>query len=248
MNSENWEVLASDAVGIASASSDQRGGDLRSRASQPTNLSEMVEDAGNPDEELTPEIGDDVEEPFEPVSTSRSLKMIAADLWHQKPGAREQRDRPRSTKEIVNGLDRREYIYGWYASALALATGVIGYVHNRTASGADHKDAGVELVALLVGWACMVAGTALRRRALLGFASFLVGLELISGLAGWIGFLFLGFGFWLIARVMRKQRQDRATEKPATTTGRGSSSSSSAPKPSKRYTPPRTRSSSGRRR
>lgn len=189
------------------------------------------------------------EEPaFEPPSTSRSLRQLAEDLWHQKPGAREGRERPLPTKEIVNGLDQREYLYGWIATVLGIATGLLAYFAKiHLADHAVRSEATVELAAFFVAWLAMVAGTALRRRALLGFASFLVGLEFTSYLAGLIGVLWLGFGFWLISRVMKRQRIDREARKTETVPVPGRTRAGT-PVASKRYTPPRKRSASGRRR
>jgi hypothetical protein len=186
---------------------------------------------------------------FEPPATKRSLKEMANDLWYQKPGPREKQSAPRSNKEIVNGLDEREYRYGLVASALALVTGLIAEYHLHSSQNLkDRNDSIVFFVSFLVGWACMLGGTLTRRRALLGFAAFLVGLEMISYLGGFIGIIWLGFGFWLISRVMRKQRQDRDEQKAAAKARPKSRTSSGTVKASKRYTPPRARSSSGKRR
>jgi hypothetical protein len=213
-------------------------------AEDETEQVEPVEDAAEFDDSDTSD-----EPEFQPPSTRRSLKELANDLWYQKPGPRENRPAPRTAKEIVNGLDEREYRYGLVASALALVTGIIAEFHLRgSGSVKDRNDSVVFFVSFLVGWACMLGGTLTRRRALLGFASFLVGLEMISYLGGFIGIIWLGFGFWLISRVMRKQRMDRDEQKAAAKARPKSRTSSGTVKASKRYTPPRTRSSSGKRR
>ena len=184
----------------------------------------------------------------------KRLREIASDLWHQKAGTREQKSggatRALSAKEVVNGLERKELALGVVAAALDLVLTVSVFYFWHHSSQAKFRHYAPEfLVAGLIGVAILAAGTAFFRRALVGFASFMVGMELISfGLV--YGILYLFFGGWLIVRVMRKQKQDQARGTYAGTidTGTKQRRTTSGPKPSKRYTPPRRTSAAARRR
>ncbi|MCU1495216.1 MAG: hypothetical protein JWO62_2980 [Acidimicrobiaceae bacterium] len=178
----------------------------------------------------------------------KSLREIATGLWNQKPGVRESRsganDRALGAKEVVNGLDRKELMIGTGLMLVDLALTVIVFFYWRHSTDLKARHYAPDfLVAGLVGVAIMAFGSALRRRALLGFAAFIVGMELISfGLV--YGILYLFFGGWLIIRVMRKQRQDQARGKFTGTIDTGSKSkrgpsTPQTPTASKRYTPPR---------
>ena len=188
---------------------------------------------------------------------SRSLRKLGSDLWRQKPGPRAPRSTQTATppsKQVVDGLSHQEWILGIVATVLDVAVTVFGYfADERSHVLVYHREATSLLLAGLVGGGLMALGTLMRRRALLGFASFIVGMEMIS-FAGVQGILFLAFGGWLIVRVMRKQKQDQAagrsiaTVDPARRRGPGTSTPK-APSASKRYTPPRgARAASGRRR
>jgi hypothetical protein len=199
--------------------------------------------------DTTPE---DPEQQTGPPTTKprRSAKEIAVELWHQKPGARAQQkpSAPIITKEIVNGLDRREITIGASLAGLDLLFAVLGYFGYRHANTATLRaDAWPFFGASVVGAAILALGVVLRRRALLGFACFLVGLEFMSYHFVYGALLFLGVGGWLIFRVTQKQKQDRAAGRPSSSIDTRPTARTSGPKPSKRYTPPR-RASSGRRR
>lgn len=181
-----------------------------------------------------------------PPPPRRSLTAVASELWHQKPGARtkEPKPLPANTAEIVNGLDPREVRFGLILAVLDLALTLIVYFYWRHSHTVRVRNYAPDfLVAGLIGSAMLAGGIGFRRRALLGFAAFLVGMEMISfGLI--YGILYLFFGGWLIVRVMRKQKQDQAAGRYTGTvdTGpRGSRASrgSGIPSASKRYTPPR---------
>lgn len=187
-------------------------------------------------------------------STRRHLRDIASELWHQKPGPRAPRaprPLPADAKEVVNGLDQRERMLGFAATFITIGTSVWGYsVEHHSKVASTRAIAPDLLVAGLILGALMGLGTVLRRRALLGFAAFMTGFELITG-GDIAGIVFLGFGGWLIVRVMRKQKMDRAaaggTSAPAPRASRQRAAAiPKAPKASKRYTPPRT--GAGRRR
>jgi len=179
------------------------------------------------------------------------MRMLALELWHQKPGPRTPRStgRPVDAKAIVDGLDRLERNLGKATIVFALVLTGLGYLASEhSATKAVHDGATFFLVANLAFIAILVLGLALRRRALLGFGCFFYGLEqLFSYHALEIGLPFLAFGGWLILRAQRKQKQDRAAVDersvrplPARTPGR-------PPKASRRYTPPK-RATSARRR
>lgn len=208
--------------------------------------------------ELPAPVDDDTDAPAtsevagETTSTYRqpkNLRQIARDLWRQKPGVRESKadsgpvQRALSAKEVVNGLDRRELLLGTALMVIDLALTLIVYFYWRHSTDVKaHQYAPDFLIAGLVGVGIMAFGAALKRRALLGFAAFIVGMELISfGLV--YGILYLFFGGWLVVRVMRKQRQDQARGKYTGTIDAGARSrrgaSTGAPSASKRYTPPR---------
>ncbi len=185
----------------------------------------------------------------------RRLADVVSDLWHQKPGVRQARpgatERVLSAKAVVNGLDRRELGLGVAAVALDLVVTVAVYLYWSHSSDAKfHHYAPEFLVAGLIGVAILALGTAFRRRALLGFGAFMVGMELVSfGIV--YGILYLFFGGWLIVRVMRRQKQDQALGRASASSGaraRATTRASGSPKASKRYTPPRRTSAATRRR
>ena len=135
---------------------------------------------------------------------------------------------------------------GWFAAILELAIAVVFYLAARhSANIKTRHDAPVYLVAFLVGFVLLSLGTLLRRRALLGFGSFLVGLEILTYASPVLGLVFLGFGFWLILRVMRKQRAERESAAPVAP--RQTNATTRPPAASKRYTPPRNRPPSPKR-
>jgi len=170
-----------------------------------------------------------------------------------------------STKEIINGLDVRELRYGAILLVVDLAVTIATYVvwhHSKTAS--YRRDAPDLLLFGLVGVALLALGAGFRRRALLGFAAFIVGLELLAfGLI--YGVIYLFYGGWLITRSARKQRLANAASRGASgassrssaskgRSGSGSSRSGTTttaahpPSASKRYTPPRRTASSAKKR
>jgi hypothetical protein len=151
-------------------------------------------------------------------------------------------------REIVNGLDRRELRYGFTATVLAGGLSVLGYAteHASTVS-TTRQEAGTLLVSMLIGTVLLGLGTAFRRRALLGFAAFMVGLEQLSVhfLPGTLAYM--GFGAWLIYRVLQKNKQGRGTGAPVARAVATPVKTSAAPTASKRYTPPKRTSSAKRR-
>lgn len=177
---------------------------------------------------------------------------MASELWHQKPGPRAPRPAkplPAGTKEIVNGLERREIILGAVLCVIDAAFALIAFFYSLSSHNAKVHGAATEvLIAGLLGVALMLGGLVFRRRALLGFAAFMVGMELMTAGLLLEAVIYLFFGGWLLFRVMRKQRQDQASgrftgtiDTGPRTRARASSTTrvASAPKASKRYTPPR---------
>ncbi len=176
---------------------------------------------------------------------SRSVAEIARELWHQKPGARvarPEKNLPITTKEIVNGLDHRETLLGIGLTVIAGALAAIGYFYQHASSTKSvHQNATSFLIAMLVGAGMLLVGILLRRRALLGFAAFFFGLEQAS--FGFFpgGIIYIGFGGWLIWRVMQKQKVDRIAGLHYGTVDTGPRNRPIAATPSKRYTPPKKR-------
>ncbi|MGH8987039.1 MAG: hypothetical protein ACRDXC_00380 [Acidimicrobiales bacterium] len=175
-----------------------------------------------------------------------------ADLWNPP-------DLPApGSKQRIERIDQRERLFGAALSVLQFVLAIVSYLefkHSHLAK--DRSLAGTVLVAELIGALILVAGTLSRRRALLGFASLLVGLELLS-FGSISAVLFLFFGGWLIFRVQKAQRQQqkermaaRQAERAGSRSTRRSSGTSATPVATKRYTPPRRpagRGTSARRR
>lgn len=194
----------------------------------------------------------------------RSLASRAAQLWHQKPGPRPERPavEERTVKEVVDGLDRLELRLSIAASAIEGVLTPVFYWYFSTHGNATVRHAAPEfLITGLITTVVLVLGTVFKRRALVGFAAFMTGMAWLTYGSLYFAFMFLVFGGWLIMRVMRKQKQDRAAGKtPASAFGGGSRRRSAAPaapstpKASKRYTPPKRatstkgRATAGRRR
>jgi len=172
-------------------------------------------------------------------------------------------ERSEATKAAVNLLDARERRLGIIATVAELlltAFVTIPYLlHHHKFSANELKTNGAVHVFLIEGLvlgAILLLGTLLKRRALLGFSSLLVGLWLLQVKALFVmGFAYLGFGMWLVVKGFQRSNKGgrgaarssgrRAAEKTAPRSGRSSGASSagrSAPKPNKRYTPPKATS------
>lgn len=160
------------------------------------------------------------------------------------------------TKAAVNSLDPREHRIALFATTFELVlTGVvvIPYLtHPHSRSTSDLKTLNAVHIFLIEGivlFAVLLIGTLVRRRALVGFASLLVGLWLLEIKAlSLLGIAYVGFGIWLIMKGLkfaRGQGQGAARRPAAQPKPRKSRSSDkatvsrSAPKPNKRYTPPK---------
>ena len=193
------------------------------------------------------------EAPAAPV-VGRSIVSIASDLLRPKP-----RTGGAPSKALVNGLERREIVMAGVTLLFNLYL-VLAYwrlLHDSTTK-IDRADAPDFLIAGLIGIGLVLVGITFRRRALLGFAIFLVGLVFITYhlVVGFV--LNAGIGAWLLFRVSQRQKAraatrtvapDRATRTGGSTRSARSSSkrAPAGPAPSKRYTPPRRKPGSPKR-
>ena len=142
----------------------------------------------------------------------------------------------------MNGLDSREVAVGISLAVFDLLITVLGYRTDlHSASKSVHQGATQFLVAGLVGTIVIVVGVLVKRRALLGFACFMSGLEFQTYHLTIGAVLYLGAGGWLIFRVTQKQKQDRLVTRTSATRSAKATGKAPAgrPKASKRYTPPR---------
>jgi hypothetical protein len=207
------------------------------------------------DDDIASPPSSDAPAPFTPPPTRRALKALTGELFAPKPRPSAPRSGSTTTKEVVNGLDRREITIAVALTVLNLYLLLTWAHHLHTSTvKADRDEVSTFLELGVTTMVLVVLGTAFRRRALLGFACFLAGLFFLNYHLG-VEFVFnVAFGGWLILRAQRAQRQQRgaATKSP----GRGSPSGATArrppaaPKPptaSKRYTPPKRTRTSGRR-
>ncbi len=167
------------------------------------------------------------------------------------------KQRAAAAKAVVNTLDARERRMGIAATVIQLgltALVVVPYLtHSHKLSSNELKTMSavhVFLVEGLVLGAFLLLGTILRRRALLGFASLLVGFWLLHVKAlSLLGIAYLGFGIWLVFKVLKQNNKEgRGAARGTSRTPRAAKSpktnatttvSRSAPKPNKRYTPPK---------
>ena len=156
--------------------------------------------------------------------------------------------RPATPREIVNGLDERERRYSAAAVVLGIGLVVAGYLTNRHSHVLKVRSASTTLlIAGVIILVLMIFGVAFRRRALVGFSSFMVGFELITA-GNVLGVAFLGFGGWLLIRALKRQRQDQSSRRSAPEQKAAPVKAVGPPKPSKRYTPPRRSRATARRR
>ena len=138
---------------------------------------------------------------------------------------------------------------------------VVPYLnHSHKVSSSELKTMSAVHVFLIEGivlGAILLLGTLVRRRALLGFASLLVGAWLVEIKAlAILGIAYLGFGLWLVVKVLKYSNKEgrgaarggqrggqRAARQPkevkSSVPTAKALESRSAPKPNKRYTPPK---------
>ena len=156
----------------------------------------------------------------------------------------------------MNYLDQRERRFAIMATVFELALTlvvVIPYlVHNHAKSTSDLKTLSAVHVFLIEGlvlFLFLLIGTMLRRRALFGFASLLVGAWLVQIKALTVlGIAYVGLGMWLVVKGLKFARGQgqSAGRKPAAQPRQRRSrkgdqvvATRAAPKPNKRYTPPK---------
>jgi hypothetical protein len=180
-------------------------------------------------------------------------------------------ERSEATRAAVNNLDRRERRIGFAATVFEVgltAIVVVPYLnHHHKVSSSELKTMSAVHVFLIEGIvlaAFLLLGTLLRRRALLGFASLLVGAWLVEIRAlAILGIAYLGFGLWLVIKALKSSNKEgRGSERAAARStqrsagGRSKTTKTakrartngtapptrSAPQPNKRYTPPRASS------
>jgi len=164
--------------------------------------------------------------------------------------------RSEATRAAVNYLDGRERRIGFFATIAELALTaivVVPYlVHTHKPSSSELKTMSAVHVFLIEGLvlgALLMLGTLVKRRALLGFASLLVGAWLLQIKAlSLLGIAYLGFGLWLVIKVLKYTNKEGRPQRGAAARARSIKNSRdaspalanrSAPKPNKRYTPPK---------
>jgi hypothetical protein len=207
-----------------------------------------MESAGTDDQ--VPESAERPSEAVRPSPAPGGLARLGEILAGRAPV---RRPAASSTGQAVNGLDEREWRLSVAAGVLALGLVIAGYLVNRHSHVEKVRSASATLlIAGVVIVVIMFAGAAFRRRALVGFASFMAGFELITG-GNVFGILFLFFGGWLLVRALKRQRADKAAQQPSTARQRAPDKrpptpSAGPPKASKRYTPPRKSRAAARRR
>ena len=192
------------------------------------------------------------------LSTRGSIEASSGDA-HMSAGTRSE-----AAKAEVNLLDARERRIGIIATVAELvltAFVTVPYLfHHHKSSTSELKTNSAVHVFLIEGLVLgviLMLGTIVKRRALLGFASLLVGLWLLQVKALFlIGIGYLGFGLWLVVKGLKHANKgDRGAARGSTRgaasrpraqkAGRSNSKPSadrSAPKPNKRYTPPKATS------
>ncbi len=131
------------------------------------------------------------------------------------PLPRDPRGRLLSEKQIVEGLDRVERWLGALMAVLVLAVMIfwaVGLFHQHPKKGQQPLAISTGLIylgvpvvtALLAGLAVVI-----KRRALLGFTTLLLGLILLSYGTGVFGIAYIGFAAWLLYRAYKLGKQRR---------------------------------------
>jgi hypothetical protein len=187
------------------------------------------------------------------VQGGHRLRGIATDMLRPKPRTKNPPVDPATAKKIVNGLDRRELTFASVTAAFNLFLVIENHTALAQSSNEVHRaDAPDFLIFGLVAIGLIFLGLAVRRRALLGFALFIMGLDFLTyGLVS--GFVLnAGIGGWLLFRVSKLQKRRALERGPSTRASRTRTPRAAArggrnspavgrPKPSKRYTPPKRR-------
>ena len=185
--------------------------------------------------------------------TSRTRPLAAAGSPRRDLSAAA---RSEEIKAAVNYLDGRERRIAITATIFELALTLIVVIpylrHSQKLSTNGLKTLSAVHVFLLEGIVLFIflgIGTFLRRRALFGFASLLVGFWLLQIKAlSLLGIAYVGLGMWLVMKGLKSTRGQAqgAARKPAaqprprrSRKGEKVPASRAAPKPNKRYTPPK---------
>jgi hypothetical protein len=184
---------------------------------------------------------------------SRRRSVPAADSGRRALTAKERSQAARTAVNNLNPFERRLGITAAVCELGLTLVVVLPYLthsHNRSASELKTLSAAhVFLIEGIVLFVFLLFGTLLKRRALLGFATMLVGLWLFAlPSLRLIGLVYLGFGLWLVLKGFKSTPSEgrgaaRGAARPPTPrrsrTSDKSPAGRSAPKPSKRYTPPK---------
>ena len=157
-------------------------------------------------------------------------------------------------RKAVNYLDQRERRIAVTATIFELALTmivVVPYLAHKNKTS-DLKTMGAVHVFLFEGivlFIFLLIGTVLKRRALFGFASLLVGFWLLQIKAlSILGIAYVGLGMWLVFKGLKSPRAQgqgaarKAATQPRTRgsrRGEKAIAGRAAPKPNKRYTPPK---------
>jgi hypothetical protein len=163
------------------------------------------------------------EPPPPPPRISSTLRRLSQ--WRPPPPRRplpqDKSGRVLSEKQIVDGLDSRERLISSIAAILALALAValavaVSTDHVKKVKGqATAETALIVCGVLILPAAVMLVGVFIKRRALVGFTSFLLGFELYT----FVGILSLPYfvvGGWLLLRAYRLSKLRRELAVPET--------------------------------
>lgn len=144
----------------------------------------------------------------------------------------------------VNFIDKRERLIGYFLGAMLMALAVVSYFVDRhyidktnlKLQAQIHREAPWILVITLVLALLILLATYFKRRAAVGFTLLLAGVALFNS-DFLVGIIYLGTGFWLIFRSMRRSPRNaaagagRAGTRPAarsTTSGRSSATTTTS--------------------
>jgi hypothetical protein len=176
----------------------------------------------------------------------------------------------KTLQDLINNLEHRERLVALVTAALGLAYAIFLAIYFAHPQPHVKDPVDGPVVASIIGGPSLLFGASvfIGRRALVGFLALLTGFAMLT-VAGPYGIIYFGVGLWLImkaqkysraareeagdVRPARRSRQDGAPAKGAAARksggkGRPASAGPKAPAASKRYTPPRGATASGRRR
>ncbi len=181
-------------------------------------------------------VAEETTETLSPPAPRTRWAKFGRALASPRPSPSEGAD---ATAKAVNELDERERRMSMAGIVLGAGLVISGYLVDRHSNLEKVRAASSTLlIAGIVVLVIMVLGVIFRRRAMVGFSSFMVGFALITG-GNVFGVLFLGFGGWLLLRALKRQRSGTKPVSTGTSKPKPPPKPAGAPKPSKRYTPPR---------